>query len=624
MAIRKKSYSTPAEKWFEDLKKEILKIDPVSFAENYLTIDGKPLKLGGGTGWKFLADIYRYIATKALELDGKPVVCVKGRQVGATTMATALEIYFCTSGLFGSSPEKPPIRILHCFPALALVQKFAKDKLSTMMRTSADNYVLEHSLVLDEKTGKKRIDVPDDTLTEKQFKNENRLWVDSNANDAQRLHGMSLDAIFYDEVQRMNQDDIGNSQRTLTAARYGPKGQGIQLYFGTPLQRGSNFHKMWEASDKRYYHLNCESCEHYFPLYTPGSDEWETTWLYQNIIQCPKCHHLQDKVEAVERGKWVASQPTLSDGKEPQFVGFHFNQLLIPDFHKETVLKEKPGIHPTNSDRIWQNEILGEFYSGSDLPMSEEEIYKYCRNINKKISYGIINTQKNFNKKIISADQPVTFMGLDWGGKDDDPRSTTGKSFSSVVVISVDKSGIIQIENAFKLKRNDLTHKKEVVNEMFRRFGIRFAVADLGYGSDTVPELQQEYGGRILGCLSSGSLTNPIKYDPEELRMICNPHFVLEELFSQMRQSKVMFPWQSYEQIYWLIEHCCSMEKETTTIQGRVINRYIKGAGPNDGLMALMYAYLAYKFYLTQGFKVKAHQLNAKSNGPVLAYLPGM
>jgi hypothetical protein len=89
------------EKWFEDLKKEVLKIDPVSFSENYLTIDGKPLKLGGGTGWKYLADIYRYIATKALGPDGKPVVCVKGRQVGATTMATALELYFCTSGLFG-------------------------------------------------------------------------------------------------------------------------------------------------------------------------------------------------------------------------------------------------------------------------------------------------------------------------------------------------------------------------------------------------------------------------------------------------------------------------------------------------------------------------------------------
>lgn len=130
---------TSAEHWFENLKKEVLKVDPVSFAENHLTIDGAPLKLGGGTGWKFLADIYRYIATEAMGENGKPVVCVKGRQVGATTMATALELYFCASGMYGSSPENPPIRLVHCFPALANVQMFAKDRLSTMMRTAKDD-----------------------------------------------------------------------------------------------------------------------------------------------------------------------------------------------------------------------------------------------------------------------------------------------------------------------------------------------------------------------------------------------------------------------------------------------------------------------------------------------------
>lgn len=612
------------EKYFEDLKKEVLKVDPVFFASEYLTIDGKPLELGGGTGWKFLADIYRYIATKALGPNGKPVVCVKARQVGATTMATALELYFCTSGLFGNSRDRPPIRILHCFPALALVQKFAKDKLSTMMRTSNNNYVLKQSLSLDNETGRRRIDVPDDTLTEKQFKNENKLWIDSNANDAQRLHGMSLDGIFYDEVQRMNQDDIGNSKRTLTAARYGPKGQGIQLYFGTPLQRGSNFHKMWDVSDKRYYHLHCENCSEYFMLYTPGNDDWEKIWLFENIVECPKCRHQQDKVQAVERGKWVPSQIQLPDGSEPQCVGFHFNQLLIPYFHKETILKEKPGIHQTNSERIWQNEILGEFYSGSDLPMSEEEIYKYCRDVNKKISFGAPPAPRNINYKVINNYHSPTFMGIDWGEKNDTFNSRGGKSFSSVVVISISKDGTMHIENAFKLKRNNFQHKKDVVDEMFRRFNIQIAVADLGHANDIVPELQREYGSRVIGCLSSGSLINPVKYDPEDLRLICNPHIMLEDLFNNMRKSKVMFPWASYEQIQWLIEHCCSMEKEIRTFQGRVITRYVKGSGPNDGLMSLMYAYLAYKFYLTQGFKIKPHQINATSKGPILAYLPGL
>lgn len=600
-----------AEKWFEDLKSEVLKVDPVFFAERYLTIDGSPLKLSG-TGWKFLADIYRYVAIKALEPDGKPVVCVKGRQVGATTMATALELYFCSSGLFGSSPANPPIRVLHCFPALALVQKFSKDKLSTMMRTSAEDYVLRQSLTFDEKTGKRRMDVPEDTLTEKQFKNENRLWVDSNANDASRLHGMSLDAIFYDEVQRMLQDDVGNSKRTLTAARYGPPGQGIQLYFGTPLQRGSYFHKIWEASDQRLYHLNCYDCDHYFPLYTPGDDKsWESVLIFGNTIECPRCKAHQEKIDAVERGKWIPTKFKMDNGDPPIYVGFHFNQLLIPRFTREVLDRERPGVHPTNTDRIWQNEILGEFYSGSDLPMSEEEIHKYCRDIDRKMSFGLRKS-----------DEYSTFLGVDWGAKTDD--GSGGKSFSSIVIISVGPDGVVNIENAFKLKKNDFEHKKSVIAEMYRRFGIKIGVSDVGYANDLVPEIQREYGSRFLGCMNSGSLVNPIKYDVEDLRLICNPHAILEEIFMMMRKSKFKFPWQSYEALRWLIEHCCSMEKEERIVQGQVYPKFVKGSGPNDGLMALLYAYLGYKFYLTKGFQVKPHRINAATNAPILAYLPGV
>ena len=90
------------------------------------------------------------------------------------------------------------------------------------------------------------------------------------------------------------------------------------------------------------------------------------------------------------------------------------------------------------------------------------------------------------------------------------------------------------------------------------------------------------------------------------------------------KKGKVKFPWKSYEQIQWLIEHCCSMEKEIRTQQGRITTRFVKGTGPNDGLMALMYAYLAFKFYQTKGFNIKPHRLTGKSDSPVIAYLPGV
>ena len=599
-------------KIFNDLKRELLKYDPVAFCENYLTIDGEPL-MKSGTGWKFLADIYRYVGVKALEPSGLPVVCVKGRQVGATTMAAALEMFFTTSGIFGNS-DRLPMRVLHCFPALNNVQKFSKDRLSSMMRTSKDDYIKYQGLSWDKKNKKKRTDVPEDTLTEKFFQNENKLWIDSNGNNASRLQGMTLDVILHDEVQRMLEEDIGNGIRTLTAAKYGPIGKGVQLYFGTPLTKGSYFWKMWDASDQRYYNLKCVNSDfnHYFMLYTPGSDDWEKIWVHGTILECPKCSHHQTKIEAIEGGKWIATKGQMANGEKPLYVGFHFNQFIIPYITKEYIQGENPKYNPTKSERVWQCEILGEFYTGSALPMTEEELYKYCKNPDRRIS-----------TRILKSTDITTFMGVDWGEKTD--GGLGGQSYSTVLVASVRKDGIFQIENAFKLKSNDYEYKKSVIHEMYRRFNIKITVADIGHGHDIVKELQKEYQSRLWSCLNSGTLIKPIKVVDDNLMIICNKDLMLDDIFNTMRRGKIKFPLKdsaSYEQMNWLIEHCCSMERETKTINGNIMHKYVKGTGPNDGLMALMYAYMAYKFYITKGFKIKEHQLNNISKGPVLAHLP--
>src|SRR5258706_11373678 len=93
---------------FNTFKKQLMMYDPVYFCEEHLTLDGKPFTIHGN-GYRPFSEIYRYIGIKSLEPNAKPLIIVKGRQVGATTMASALEMYFMGSGLFGSS-AKPPIR----------------------------------------------------------------------------------------------------------------------------------------------------------------------------------------------------------------------------------------------------------------------------------------------------------------------------------------------------------------------------------------------------------------------------------------------------------------------------------------------------------------------------------
>jgi ssDNA-binding Zn-finger/Zn-ribbon topoisomerase 1 len=562
------------EKLFEQLKESFLDFDPAHFVQNNLTLDGAEFKVLDN-GWKFMADIYRYIALQATRKDGKPVVIKKGRQVGATVMAGALDLFFTNSGLF----DKPNVRVVHLFPALGQVKKFSQDKLETLIRTAKNDFINKNKLISSNSV---------DNLTMKQF-NKGTLWIDSLGTDGDRIRGMTADIVFFDEVQDMFGHAIGNATKILTAAKYGPTGQGVQVFFGTPKQRGSYFSTIWDMSDQRYYHLGCINCGETYPFYLPEDDRWKSIWLHENIIQCPLCGTKQKKVEAIERGKWVGSK----NSNDCEFIGFHINQLYIPYFTKENIEKLMPENNPAQTERIWKNEVVGEFYSGAGSPLTKAEIYDKCR-----------DPDRSFAKRIKPTDKTV-YLGVDWGGKEDDPNSKGGQSYSCVVVLSAQPDGVLSIEHAHKLRKNNFSFKKDTIKEMYRRFGVQRGVSDWFFGQDVVGDLQSLYRERFLGAQGSGSLIKPMKYREDELIISYNKDLLIDELFDLFRKGKIRFPWKSYEHVEWLIDHCTSMESKVRVTGGQPIKTFVKGSAPNDGLMALMYAYMAYKFDLTKGFTIK-------------------
>ena len=184
------------ENLFKQLKTSFLDFDPAHFVQNNLTLDGAEFKVLDN-GWRFMADIYRYIALQATRKDGKPVVIKKGRQVGATVMAGALDLFFTNSGLFNS----PNIRVVHLFPALGQVKKFSQDKLETLIRTAKNDFINSNKLISSNSV---------DNLTMKQF-NAGTLWIDSLGSDGDRIRGMTADIVFFDEVQDMFGHAIGNA-----------------------------------------------------------------------------------------------------------------------------------------------------------------------------------------------------------------------------------------------------------------------------------------------------------------------------------------------------------------------------------------------------------------------------
>lgn len=404
---------------------------------------------------------------------------------------------------------------------------------------------------------------------------------------------------------------IGNASKTLTSAKYGPPGKGVQVYFGTPKGKDSFLFASWENSDKRYYHLGCSNCHETFPFYQSGSDSWQKIWVYGHIIQCPYCGHKQTKIESIELGKWVSSR--LNDADDCRYVGFHINQLYHPSLSKEHILDLMPENNPNQLERLWKNEVIGEFYAGVGLPITKLEVLEKC-----------MDRDRAFAKKIESNEKKV-YLGIDWGEKVDNDDIVRGQSFSCAVVLSSTPDGMLQVEHAHKLRQNNLEYKRDTVHELFRRFGVRQAIADFFYGQDVVRELQKSYHSRFLGAQGSGQLIKALKYRDDELIVSYNKDLLIDEILSLFRKGYIRFPWKSYEYLEWLIDHCTSMETSIKMVGGQSFKTYKKGNIPNDGLMALMYAYMAYKFDVTKGFTIApGTKQQTEFLKPTVAYLPNI
>jgi len=958
---------------FEELKKDISILDSVSFAENYLTIDGKPFDLSG-SGWKYMAEIYRTVSAQVDNKEARPMILLKGRQVGATIMAGVISLHLGSSGLYGTEANKPPIRVMHVFPDLKRCGVYAKDILANLISGAKDNYIGKRALKV-----AKVVDL-EDTQTQKNFIGMSKIRVDSIGKSGDRIRGSTQDVLLLDEClvgktcietdsgketiknlyklwkekkqlpmvktfneqncvfeykkilnawerdpqeiwqvtlgnrevratanhrflttkgwrrldqlqlgdyimcspgteqfisqlnddqmqialgsfmgdggltshksgrcrlkvihgikqreycewkasmfgaktkyiekngfsqkpavvfvtrsfglghlpkskstcpqwvldsldarglaiwfmddgsvankinavistcsfdeesnnrivkrlaemgieafhkkykkkgsqkeyssiylnkkgyfalseiiapfihdnisykipqqfrqaqkyiwnrtphrhsltvvdsikklenkekvydievednhnfvatsgknsinnggpilhncQDMNRTAIENTLKVLTATPYGAPTKGVQVFFGTPKHAGSYFWTLWEDSDQRFYQLRCKHCDHYFHLYNLENDDWNDTWIKEQLIKCPSCLKTQDKREAVDLGRWIATKPINAKGEPQKYIGYHFNMMLSPLFTKENVLDYWPQHNKNASERAWKNETKGQFYSASEVPLTMEDIYANSLDDTRGVAKSITNPAgKSF------------FLGMDWGEKvesDSDLEMKRGKSFTCAVILSVDHTGVLTVENAVRLKKNDPDYKMNVVRKLMSDFKIDQAAADFYYGNDFVRLVQHNEGlkDKFVGCTNLSNSKRMFSYDEKDLMVGVNKDQTLDEIFGLFKRGRIKLPAKgdSLELLSWLIEHITSMETHTKTKDGIVLKTYKKGVIQNDGLMALMYAYTAYKFMVTRKFTENAPDgVNKKRTDdvviPIVGYIPRM
>lgn len=553
-------------KFVNNLKEDLNDIDPITWAENNLRLDGKKFKITG-TGRDYLYEIYNYIAFELPRSDSIPMVMLKSRKVEMSTTATVLALWYLTSGV------KDNITFLHTFPQIDGAERYSNSYFDKIVKGAKKNFIWN----------KKRDKIGKYSVTLKQFVNNNQIFIEGASNEANRLRNIAVDFTIFDEIQDILLKARGNIREAMSTSRFGPAGTGMEINFGTPKEANTDFQRMWEDSDQRYYHLKCLYCEELFGLTIDN-------FIHGFMVECLHCHELQDKRKAMMGGKWIA---TRTQG-DILYRGYFLNQLYIPHYTRESIDRKKKDY--AREPQTFANEVMGEFWSGATYGLSFNDVYNHCVEV-----HGARATQRSFATHIFPTEKR-TYMGIDWGGKIEGKKGVGGQSFTVITIVSKEPDGKIMLEYTERVDQEGLTYLIDRVRYLWRTYSITECVADIGYGHVEVQELQKIFGDKVKSCYFSAQVKATYKYNRDLYMITVNRDRVIEEVIEGIKANSFIFPYADPQKVEWAMQHVCSMIVSSKTIGGTVRRVFEKGNKPNDFLMTLIYAYIALKYQATSGF----------------------
>jgi hypothetical protein len=578
-------------------KKFFDKLDIIDFIENNLVLEGKPFKYTTN-GRAFAKGILRYCAhILPYSKQAKPAVIVKGRQIGLSTASTALMTY-----LVANEDHK---NFLHAFPEIGQARRHSATRLQQLIDDSTTQGTLPKDIL--NKKGSQ-------SLTQKDFKNANVLFVEGISKDARRIRGMSVDLICYDEFASTTRQAFDNSLQAAanTAFTYINNGATIPHFvFGTPEAENSYFHQLWEKSDKREYHLKCQKCGHHFPIFfdVVSRTEFSTNMLEGTLVKCldkdgKGCGTANDKMgPAMDQGEWRT--PTLKD--DVDYVGFYVPQYLNGRITKEMIVDQFRKMPA----REFYNEVLGKFYAYEEDALTRQDIIRYTTTKPETSDWDL--PSHVLDKQ--------TFMGIDWGARVSGVDDTGSGSYTTVIVLSLMATGHLKLEHASRLSTNDTDEKVAQITSLMKRFNVLKCVVDRGYGQSEFQRLQKLHGSeRITMCEWGGHQKRLYNYKQDLNIIYTDKHNSHETFFDEVKQYKFCFPYslRAEQEIEWLFDHMTNIEVLNVENNGMVKREYHKKSGKEtDGLAGLLYAYTAFQFWKTKGFStLYGNALSTNNRGP--------
>lgn len=219
------------------------------------------------------------------------------------------------------------------------------------------------------------------------------------------VQSVDADAIVFDEYDELDRSNLALAERRLAGAQAAGRTPRVRQ-FGTPTVPGFGIDALYEATDRREWHVRCPECETEQRLTFEGSLRWRSKVggekplraghdeyeEREDVIEawraCKECDASLEPPEGedygpIHRGRWIALRP---DRTVP---GFFVHRLIVPRTDLVEIVKNSRQTSPEQVEAFY-NSDLGLAYSPSEASLSDEDLDAACsrgRDGNAPISY---------------------------------------------------------------------------------------------------------------------------------------------------------------------------------------------------------------------------------------------
>lgn len=518
--------------------------DPVVFCEAFLTIpDGED----GITPFRFNKpekNEYRNYLFQMYRDNDPRIVVVTGRQVEKSTM--------CRNKILADMNTNEGLTALYSAPRAEQVSRFSAERVKNAMRDSQGG-VLKDSIL---RKGK-------DTASFIQFDSKCNLYLYSCWADGDAIRGIAAQRVYLDETQ-----DVTSSARETVAECLGHAHGGGQMYhFGTPKNSGSEFHKLWEMSDKKEWYVECQNpkCGHKQKI--TMNNIFKLDENRPAFFGCTKCKKELDR----GIGEWM------SENKENvKMSGYHITQLMCSWISADAILYKRA----TYSEQKFKNEVLGEFHNVYGKTLDLQNIID-CTDATRSLAD--------------KGHKGPNYMGVDWG--------SGTNSFSVITIIGPETiDGEEKLVYRYVNKYNASGYGKVMsdMHKLVKLYNIENIVIDIGDARRQFEELLVEYPNTVAACQYVLALKTPYKWDRKTRIHTCDRSYHIEKVIDLFHKQKIVIPYdkltiQATDRLGWLFDNLTALEAEWVepTSGNTGYTRYLHSS-PDDGYQSLVYAWLAF------------------------------